>query len=358
MDLFGDIDDISSESDEDQRAPIPRQPVTCACQTQSSAAGTFGVPQKQKVERRISETRVKIIVPSINSDLGNELYFVKLPRFIKIEPKPFDPQHYEDEFEDGEVLYEEDKIRLKLKVENTIRWRICRDQEGSKTKESNAWIVKWSDGSMSLHLGKEVFDIYKVPLQNNQNQLFIREDTGLRGQAIFQSRLCFRPHFTDSATYKKMTLSFGSKSSKTQIKILPMAGSDPEWPRPDLIKIQKKELRVSTPRKVRLQRKKQRQKNRQHPGPSSTVQKPDHDVEKEEEVEGEDKEGKASSMAATESCHQSAAKKKQAMSSSDCNQEGPEKDKARGLFKAKRLRSDQEDKPARRRQERKRKTEM
>lgn len=45
---------------------------------------------------------------------------------------------------------------------------------------------------MSLHLGSEVFDVYKAPLQDNYNQLFIREDTGLRGQAIFKSRLTFR----------------------------------------------------------------------------------------------------------------------------------------------------------------------
>jgi len=31
-------------------------------------------------------------------------------------------------------------------VENTIRWRIRRDEEGNEIKESNARIVKWSDG--------------------------------------------------------------------------------------------------------------------------------------------------------------------------------------------------------------------
>ncbi|KAK7832666.1 hypothetical protein U0070_026862 [Myodes glareolus] len=76
MDLFGDIDDISSESDEDQRTPVPRQPV-----------GGCGLPRNQHVDLRIPETRVKVEIPSIKSDLGNELYFVKLPRFLRIEPK-------------------------------------------------------------------------------------------------------------------------------------------------------------------------------------------------------------------------------------------------------------------------------
>lgn len=33
-----------------------------------------------------------------------------------------------------------------LQVENTIRWRVKRDEEGNETRESNARIVKWSDG--------------------------------------------------------------------------------------------------------------------------------------------------------------------------------------------------------------------
>lgn len=57
--------------------------------------------------------------------------------------------------------------RLKLKVENTIRWREVPDKEGNILKESNARLVRWSDGSYSLHLGSEIFDVYKQPLQVN-----------------------------------------------------------------------------------------------------------------------------------------------------------------------------------------------
>lgn len=35
-------------------------------------------------------------------------------------------------------------------VENTIRWRVKRDEEGNETRESNARIVKWSDGRYVL----------------------------------------------------------------------------------------------------------------------------------------------------------------------------------------------------------------
>ncbi|XP_049980415.1 RNA polymerase-associated protein LEO1-like [Alexandromys fortis] len=274
MDLFGDIDDISSESDEDQRTPVPRQPVVSIVTSHTDhRIGGCGLPRNQHVDLRIPETRVKVEIPSINTDLGNELYFVKLPRFLRIEPKPFDPQHYEDECEDEKVLYEDNKTKLKLKVENTIRWRIRRDEEGYKIKESNARIVKWSDGSMSLHLGSEVFDVHKAPLQDNHNQLFIREDTGLRGQAIFKSKLTFRPHCADGATYKKLTLSFKNPSSKTQIRILPMAGCDPEWPRTE---IQKKERR---------RRRNLRSKGKDELHSSPTIQQPDGEDKEEEEEE-------------------------------------------------------------------------
>lgn len=54
-----------------------------------------------------------------------------------------------------------------MKVENTIRWREVFDKDGNVVKESNARVIKWSDGSMSLHLGSEIFDVYKQPLVVN-----------------------------------------------------------------------------------------------------------------------------------------------------------------------------------------------
>lgn len=58
-------------------------------------------------------------------------------------------------------------------MENTIRWRTVFDKEGNAVKESNAKLVRWSDGSMSLHLGAEVFDVYKQPLQVRASKLVI-----------------------------------------------------------------------------------------------------------------------------------------------------------------------------------------
>ncbi|XP_008584373.1 PREDICTED: RNA polymerase-associated protein LEO1-like [Galeopterus variegatus] len=274
MDLFGDIDDISSESEGDNLSPVPSQ-----------LADKHGVAQDQQQEEAISETKTEVEIPIVNIDLGNELHFVKLPKFLSIEPKPFDPQFYEDEFEDEKVLDEEDKTRLKLKVENTIRWRIRRDEEGNEIKESNARIVKWSDGSMSLHLGNEMFDVCKAPLQGNHSHLFVREDTGLQGQAVFKSKLTFRPHSTDSATHRKMNLTLANRGSKTQkIKILPMASRDPERQHTEMKKKEERRLRASTHQKSEKIRVREEQ-NQQ--GLSTPCQGSGSDKEQDDEQEGE-----------------------------------------------------------------------
>lgn len=46
-------------------------------------------------------------------------------------------------------------------------------------------------GSQSLHLGTEIFDVFSMPMQDH-NHLYIRQGTGLQGQALFKNKLSFR----------------------------------------------------------------------------------------------------------------------------------------------------------------------
>lgn len=74
---------------------------------------------------------------------------------------------------------------------------------------------------MSLHLGNEVFDVYKQPLQGDFNHLFIRQGTGLQGQAVFRTKLSFRPHSTESFTHQKLTRNMADRTNKaTGIKVI------------------------------------------------------------------------------------------------------------------------------------------
>ncbi len=62
-----------------------------------------------------------------------------------------------------------------MQVENTIRWRYSIDEAGNEVRESNARIVRWTDGSMSLYLGGEIFDINKQTLSGEYSHLFVRQ---------------------------------------------------------------------------------------------------------------------------------------------------------------------------------------
>lgn len=49
----------------------------------------------------------------------------------------------------------------------------------------------------------------------------------------------FRPHSTDSFTHRKMTLSLADRSNKAQkVKVLPIAGKDPDAQRSEMIKVE------------------------------------------------------------------------------------------------------------------------
>lgn len=192
----------------------------------------------------LPETRIDVEIPRICTNLGRDIHFVKMPNFLSVETRPFDVEQYEDEIDEEDVMDEEGRQRLKLKVGNTIRWRETYDKEGKLLRESNARFVKWSDGSMSLHLGSEIFDVYKQPLAGDHNHLFIRQGTGLQGQAVFRTKLTFRPHSTESSTHKKMTMSLADRSTKTSgIKILTQVGHDPDADRYAKLKSEEEKLR-------------------------------------------------------------------------------------------------------------------
>ncbi|KAK3548625.1 hypothetical protein QTP70_015869, partial [Hemibagrus guttatus] len=271
-DLFGEADDISSDSDNEKTAnawtafgETHLYTTQLKVMTSSSVLMVMkvmmmlvqdneeGMEGEQQEEEPQPETRIEVEIPKVSTDLGKRPLLrqtAQLPECGAEVCVPFDPQYYEDEFEDEEMLDEEGRTRLKLKVENTIRWRSRRDDEGNEVpREQRAYrqMVRrqvrgfrfclefrvqrfrlYQQPDMSLHLGNEVFDVYKAPLQGDHNHLFIRQGTGLQGQAVFKTKLTFRPHSTDSATHRKMTLSLADRCSKTQkIRILPMA-----WTRP------------------------------------------------------------------------------------------------------------------------------
>ncbi|CAO1619411.1 unnamed protein product [Parajaminaea phylloscopi] len=87
-------------------------------------------------------------------------HLARLPLFLKMEHKAFEESQY---ISDRQAAVEEEAqadertrdVERRLRCENTIRWKIDQDQ----TYRSNSRFVRWSDGSWTLQVGKEHFDI-------------------------------------------------------------------------------------------------------------------------------------------------------------------------------------------------------
>ncbi|OAD53628.1 RNA polymerase-associated protein LEO1 [Eufriesea mexicana] len=261
--LFGDASDISTDDEKDKEdekrekshsksrsrsrsRSRSKSRSKSRSRSRSQDRSDSGDKEKEEEPEPPPETRIDVEIPKITTDLGREIHFVKLPNFLSVETRPFDTETYEDEIDEEETLDEEGRARLKLKVENTLRWKEIFDEQGKVIKESNARFVKWSDGSMSLHLGSEIFDVYKQPLQGDHNHLYIRQGTGLQGQAVFRTKLTFRPHSTESFTHRKMTMSLADRSQKTSgIKVLSQVGINPDQNRYEMIKKEEEKLRMA-----------------------------------------------------------------------------------------------------------------
>lgn len=86
------------------------------------------------------------------------LHIVKLPNLVGINSTPYNPNTHN---------LEEEEEYYRGYVHNMVRWRyksnndgeILRHDDGTPIRESNTRLVKWSDGSYTLHVGSEVLEV-------------------------------------------------------------------------------------------------------------------------------------------------------------------------------------------------------
>ncbi|GAA5987362.1 hypothetical protein JCM10908_001927 [Rhodotorula pacifica] len=100
---------------------------------------------------------------------GGKVWHARMPNFLEIRSKPFDDKEWDPKEEDlengaeaesqGDGAQSQEVKQRMVPDENVIRWRWTKDQLGEVVKQSNARIVRWSDGTLSLQLGAELFDM-------------------------------------------------------------------------------------------------------------------------------------------------------------------------------------------------------
>ncbi|ETS60508.1 hypothetical protein PaG_05352 [Moesziomyces aphidis] len=111
----------------------------------------------------------QLALPQLPVRHTKEHWLARIPHFLRYVTTPFEPDSWDEEQEEDMLrdegfnsgfAHDEGATSL-LRTSNTIRWRYTDelDQDGARVPESNARIVRWSDGTMSLQVGSELFDI-------------------------------------------------------------------------------------------------------------------------------------------------------------------------------------------------------
>ena len=139
----------------------------------AAAGGTKGEEKGQVQKPRYVPPRRMELLKLSNAEEAEEkkeeerpfFHFAKLPNLVGINSKPFNTQTHD---------HEEEEEYYRGYVHNMIRWRykynsndggedgeheLLRDANGDPVRESNTRLVKWSDGSYTLHVGQEVLEV-------------------------------------------------------------------------------------------------------------------------------------------------------------------------------------------------------
>lgn len=111
-------------------------------------------------------TQSALSLPALKKSIPAGAFGVSctMPNFVKIQPRPYVP---------GEHLAAEEEERFQGAID-MVRWRFKRDEagklvydkDGKVVKESNARLVKWTDGSYQLIVGSTVFQAEMLPVHD------------------------------------------------------------------------------------------------------------------------------------------------------------------------------------------------
>lgn len=149
---------------------------------------------KNKYKNRLC-AEFKTELPPIDVHfLGGLERFLRMPHFMPVEPEAYEAHTFQNALRPEDLNDKESRDAFITKLKTTVRWRECQDKStGELYKESNARIVRWSDGSETFHVGAEAFDVVKHPMPMGQNQLYVRQGSYYYRQGPIKDKMTLRP---------------------------------------------------------------------------------------------------------------------------------------------------------------------
>jgi RNA polymerase-associated protein LEO1 len=140
-----------------------------------------------------------------------KLYGAKLPSSLLLQPIPFDPDLYVVDTNPVILQNEAGKPVVAKTTHNAVRWRNSVDDFGDIVRESNSRVVTWSDGSMSLFVGKECYDIVPSDYRDYRD-IYVRQraeassESFLQCHGVLSKKLAFNP--TNIEQWRTDTMNF------------------------------------------------------------------------------------------------------------------------------------------------------
>ncbi|KAK9449983.1 Leo1-like protein-domain-containing protein [Limtongia smithiae] len=216
-------------------------------------------PEYETVDMQEMEIRMPQYLPSHHG--AKETNIVRVPNFLNVDYYVFDAERYLEEAEHVLGDSEEAEMRrkqLQAEVQNTIRWRYVADVYGGHELESNAKIVRWSDGSYSLKLGSEIFDIQHMPVTDTYYAVSHDEHEIIQFHSKIANTLSLVPSSMSSLTHMRLS----SAIARGQVKVRSVNDfatvEDPEKMKRDAEKAEESKLRA----RKKLDNKRRQRENR------------------------------------------------------------------------------------------------
>ena len=186
----------------------------------------------------------------VPGDAGEDLFLAKLPSFLDFSGVAFDRDAILAEIQQSaEASVDNDeKIVKKKSLLNTIRWKLEEGPDGTVKKVSNARFVKWSDGSMSLQVGDELFDVPRKVVTKDHSYLTLMhpEDGILRTVRRFTKSMTFQPYGLSSKSHAELKADIARRSltSKGRTVKIHATLTNPEQMQKDAIKAESERLKA------------------------------------------------------------------------------------------------------------------
>ncbi|RXW23894.1 hypothetical protein EST38_g1949 [Candolleomyces aberdarensis] len=286
-DLFGNDDDVEDfHAEKSPASPTASGPgserLTSPEREHREALeyGEHGHAQDLADMDEVKEAEVAFPNIPVPRSSDGDNWVIRTPNYVTIDSKPFHPDTYiEPDQEDEETQganAKERSMTIKLKVENALRWRWTKDENGMDKRQSNARIIRWSDGSLSLRLGKELFDINKSvdtsaaaprqlgassqpssqpkasPQMKSQGLTYLvaqhKRSQVLQSEAVITGFMSLRPTGMQSETHRMLVRAVGQKHSKVaRLRLTEDPSQDPEREKAELLKQSTKKSRKREP---------------------------------------------------------------------------------------------------------------